>query len=158
MEPTEKENWKCNKYYIIALFLSILLLLVSPPYCEVIYKKYIDIRDAANGDPNVQFLSSVFTLFGFSIIYVLGTLLRTLRNNYIKTEEEFKEQIHVMSEERKYFSQEKDLINELREKEKELAGNKYEGKKIDNLLDRIKDIKKQIKDVQDKLSVLNRSI
>lgn len=164
MKPTEKENRKCNKYYIAALFLSILFLLASPPYFEVIYKKYINIRDAANDDPNVQFLSSVFTLFGFSALYGLGKLY----NRFVNREKQLTKHIHLMSrkdsikekikekniQKEELEKQEKELKKKTIEKGQELSRKVARKEDYSLLLNEIKTLEKELKDTQEELSKL----
>jgi len=164
MKLTEKENWKCNKYYIIALFLSILLLLISPPYHDVICKKYISIRDAANKDPNVQFLSSVFTLFGFSALYGLGKLY----NRFANREKQLTKHIHLMSrkdnikekikekniQKEELEKQEKELKEKTIKKGQELSRKVAKKEDYSLLLSEIKTLEKELKDTQEELSKL----
>lgn len=124
---------------------------------KAICSSYLFIRDKANHSDDVKFFSSILTIIGFSLVYAF--------NFFIATIKKLKKQVRFFSEEmgpdllderkKKYIAQVVKLRKSLTKKEKELVGKGTEEKDWHLLLDQIKDIKKQIHDIQDKLSTLD---
>ncbi|CAK8720006.1 hypothetical protein KKHLCK_09190 [Candidatus Electrothrix laxa] len=163
------QNCKERRKYYLAILLLVLIAFSSQYLFELFLNfiesdNYVSIRDKANKSENVQFFSSFCTIFGASVISLTGYF----QKRFLKKEKEFDDTIRLIHTKKlidktklnqgkeEYANQEKNLHRKINEKRQELSQKIFLKEDHSFLLDEIKNIEKEIKEVQDKLFFLGK--